>query len=155
MLDLAARAVLAAFDRLTGLHLLSDVQGFVRSFDGMYAGFADRAAQAQALIRDRQTLVVLVTTAEAERIEQAGEFIDALAAMGITLGAVAVNRMTAPLPAASTIASADLPAALKRKLIRNLEDFGALARRENRGARSITREATGGRAPDGRAGPRA
>lgn len=130
MLDLAARAVLAAFDRLTGLHLLSDVQSFVRSFDGMYAGFADRAAQAQALIRDRRTLVVLVTTAEAERVDQAEEFIEALAALGITLGAVAVNRMMAPLPAASTIASADVPAALKRKLKRNLDDFSALARRE-------------------------
>jgi anion-transporting ArsA/GET3 family ATPase len=130
MLDLAARAVLAAFDRLTGLHLLSDVQGFVRSFDGMYAGFADRATQAQALIRDGQTLVVLVTTAEAARVDQAGEFIDALTAMGITLGAVAVNRMMAPLPAASKIANADLPAALKRKLKRNLENFAALKRRE-------------------------
>ena len=130
MLDLAARAVLAAFDRLTGLHLLTDVQSFVRSFDGMYAGFADRAAQGQALIRDGRTLVVLVTTAETERVEQAGEFIDALSAMGITLGAVAVNRMMAPLPAASEIAKADLPAALKRKLKRNLDDFGALKRRE-------------------------
>jgi anion-transporting ArsA/GET3 family ATPase len=130
MLDLAARAVLAAFDRLTGLHLLTDVQSFVRSFDGMYAGFADRAAQAQALIRDGRTLVVLVTTAETERVEQAGEFIDALSAMGITLGAVAVNRMMAPLPAAPEIAKADLPAALKRKLKRNLDDFGALKRRE-------------------------
>jgi anion-transporting ArsA/GET3 family ATPase len=130
MLDLAARAVLAAFDRLTALHLLTDVQAFVRSFDGMYKGFADRAAQAQALIRDGRTLVVLVTTAEAERVEQAGEFIDALAAIGLTLGAVAVNRMMAPLPTGSTIAKADLPAALKRKLKRNLDDFGALARRE-------------------------
>src|SRR5207237_5100509 len=40
MVDLAARAVLAAFDRLAGLHLLDDVHGFVKSFDGMYQGFA-------------------------------------------------------------------------------------------------------------------
>lgn len=130
MLDLAARAVLAAFDRLTGLHLLSDVQAFVHSFDGMYAGFAERAARAQALIRDEQTLVVLVTTAELERVEQTGEFINALAAMGVTLGAVAVNRVMAPLPTASAIAKADLPASLKRKLKRNLDDLGKLKRRE-------------------------
>ena len=130
MLDIAARAVLSAFDRLTGLNLLKDVQAFVRSFDGMYAGFADRAAQAQALVRDEKTLVVLVTTAETERVDQACEFIDALTGMGLTLGAVAVNRMMAPMPAASTIANADLPAALKRKLKRNLDDFAALKRRE-------------------------
>jgi anion-transporting ArsA/GET3 family ATPase len=130
MLDLAARAILSTFDRLTGLHLLSDVQTFVRGFDGMYAGFADRAAQAQTLIREANTLVVVVTTAEIERIDQACEFIDALKAMGITLGAVAVNRVMAPLPPASSIDDADLPAALKRKLKRNLEDFTALKGRE-------------------------
>jgi anion-transporting ArsA/GET3 family ATPase len=130
MIDLAARAILSAFDRLTGLHLLSDVQTFVRGFDGMYAGFAERAAQAQTLIRDAETLVVVVTTAETERVDQACEFIDALKAMGITLGGVAVNRVMAPLPAASTIDDADLPAALKRKLKRNLEDFTALKGRE-------------------------
>jgi anion-transporting ArsA/GET3 family ATPase len=130
MIDIAARAVLSAFDRLTGLHLLNDVQTFVRSFDGMYAGFADRAAQVQALVRDSQTLIVLVTTAEAERVDQACEFIDALNAMGLTIGAVAVNRMMAPLPAASDLADAELPPALKRKLKRNLDDFAALKQRE-------------------------
>ncbi len=130
MLDLAARAVLTAFDRLTGLHLLGDVQAFVGSFDGMYAGFADRAAQAQALIRDERTLVVLVTTAEAERVDQAIEFIEALTKLGLKLGAVAVNRMMAPLPDEAAIGRADLPAALKRKLKRNLDDFAALERRE-------------------------
>lgn len=130
MIDLAARAVLTAFDRLTGLHLLGDVQAFVASFDGMYAGFAERAAQAQALIRDERTLVVLVTTAEAERVDQAIEFFAALSKLGLRPGAVAVNRMMAPMPETAAIANADLPAALKRKLRRNLDDYAALAWRE-------------------------
>jgi anion-transporting ArsA/GET3 family ATPase len=130
MLDIAARAVLAAFDRLTGLHLLADVQAFVGNFDGMYAGFADRAAQAQALIRDDRTLVVLVTTAETERVDQAIEFIASLTQLGLKLGAVAVNRVMAPLPDEAAIASADFPAVLKRKLRRNLADFAALRHRE-------------------------
>ena len=130
MIDLAARAVLSAFDRLTGLHLLGDVQAFVASFDGMYAGFADRAAQAQALIRDPRTFVVLVTTAEDERVDQAVEFIAALTELGLTPGAVAVNRLMTPPPAETALARADLPPALKRKLKRNLDDFAALHRRE-------------------------
>jgi len=130
VLDLAARAVLSAFDRLTGLHLLGDVQTFVGSFDGMYAGFAERAAQAQALIRDDQSFIVLVTTAETERVDQAIEFIEALTQLGLRVGAVAVNRLMTPLPDESVIASADLPAALKRKLKRNLDDFAALQQRE-------------------------
>jgi anion-transporting ArsA/GET3 family ATPase len=130
MLDLAARAVLLAFDRITGLRLLSDVQAFVASFDGMYAGFADRAAQAQALIRDDRTLVVLVTTADTERVDQAIEFIESLTQMGLKPGALAVNRVMGRLPDEAGIASADLPTALKRKLKRNLADFAALERRE-------------------------
>jgi anion-transporting ArsA/GET3 family ATPase len=129
--DFAARAVLAAFDRLTGLHLLADVQSFVRSFDGMYAGFAERAAQAQMLIRDEKSFIVLVTTGEKERVDQAREFIASLRGLDLTIGAVAVNRITAPIPDASEIERAELPAALKRKLRRNLSDYAELKRREN------------------------
>ncbi len=78
MVDIAARAVLAAFDRVTGLNLLSDVQSFVRSFDGMYEGFSARAARAQDKLRAQDTAIVIVTTAESSRIAQAREFIGAL-----------------------------------------------------------------------------
>jgi anion-transporting ArsA/GET3 family ATPase len=128
--DLAARTVLAAFDRLTGLHLLGDVQAFVRSFEGMYGGFAERAAAAQALIRDEQCLIVLVTKAKAGCIEQAREFITALNDLGLRVGAVVVNRVTPPIPDAAKLRRAEIPAALKRKLARNLADFAALKRRE-------------------------
>ena len=78
VMDIAARAVLAAFDRVTGLNLLSDVQSFVRSFDGMYEGFSARAARAQDKLRAADTAIVIVTTAESSRIVQAREFIGAL-----------------------------------------------------------------------------
>ena len=68
VMDIAARAVLAAFDRVTGLNLLSDVQSFVRSFDGMYEGFSARAARAQDKLRAADTAIVIVTTAESSRI---------------------------------------------------------------------------------------
>lgn len=130
VLDLAARAVLAAFDRLTGLHLLADVQAFVAGFDGMYEGFAVRAAAAEELLRDPATLIVLVTTAEQERVEQAREFAGALRDRGLRLGAVAVNRLMEAVPDAAAITRADVPATLKRKLRRNLADFAALKDRE-------------------------
>jgi anion-transporting ArsA/GET3 family ATPase len=130
VLDLAARAVLAAFDRLTGLHLLADVQAFVGGFDGMYEGFAVRAAAAEELLRDPATLIVLVTTAEQERVAQAQEFVGALSDRGLHLGAVAVNRLMDAVPDATAIARAKLPAVLKRKLRRNLANFTALKNRE-------------------------
>jgi anion-transporting ArsA/GET3 family ATPase len=130
VLDLAARMVLGAFDRITGLNLLTDVQSFVRNFDGMYAGFAERAAAAQALIRADSTAIVLVTVAEPERIAHTHEFIASLAALDLRPAAVVVNRTTTPLPHESFLDDADLPSPLLRKLKRNLADFAALKRRE-------------------------
>jgi anion-transporting ArsA/GET3 family ATPase len=130
VVDLAARAVLSAFDRLTGLHLLGDVQAFVRSFDGMYAGFAERAARAQRLLIAGDTAVVVVTTAEPERTTQAHEFLAALTAAGIEPRAVIVNRTLPATASAAQIARAAVSPALRRKLMRAAEDFAALHQRE-------------------------
>jgi anion-transporting ArsA/GET3 family ATPase len=129
--DFAARAVLAAFDRLTGLHLLADVQGFVRSFEGMYAGFAERANDVQELIRAPTSTLILVTSPEPQRIEQTREFVLSLNRLNLKPGAMIVNRVMPPLPALQEIQGARLPAGLKRKLESNLADFTALKARQN------------------------
>ncbi len=130
MVDVAARAVLAAFDRVTGLKLLSDVQSFVRSFEGMYEGFSDRAARAQEKLRATDTAIVIVTTAESSRIAQAREFVGALENAGLRISAMVVNRVLAQLPDAAELASARIAPALKKKLKRNLADYTALKTRE-------------------------
>lgn len=131
MVDLAARAVLSAFDRVTGLKLLGDVQAFVRNFEGMYEGFAERAKRARAMLHADTTAVIVVTTAEAGRIVQAGEFIAALGRADLRVRAVIVNRAMGDLPDAAEISRAKIPAALRRKLKRNLDDYAALKERES------------------------
>lgn len=128
--DVAARAILAAFDRLTGLHLLSDVHAFVKGFEGMYEGFAMRAEEIQQLLREPSTAIVLVTTPERERIEQTAEFIEALHRMHLRVDALVINRLMRPLPNEAELERSRLPAGLKRKLSRNLADFAALKQRE-------------------------
>lgn len=130
VVDLAARAVLSAFDRLTGLHLLGDVQSFVRSFEGMYAGFAERAERVQQLLVAGDTAVVVVTTAEPERTTQAHEFLAALRTAGIEPRAVIVNRTLPATASPAQIARAVLAPGLRRKLARAAEDFAALRQRE-------------------------
>jgi anion-transporting ArsA/GET3 family ATPase len=130
MVDFAARTVLSAFDKVTRLHLLNDVQAFVESFAGMYAGFAERARRAGELLRSAQTIIVIVTTAEAARITQAREFAAALDAAGLQVDAVVVNRMMREIPDAAEISRAKISPSLKRKLMRNLKDFMALKQRE-------------------------
>ena len=130
MVDLAARAVLAAFDRVTGLNLLSDVQSFVRSFDGMYEGFSARATRAQEKLRGDDTAIVIVTTAESSRIAQAREFISALKHAGLRVSAMVVNRVMADLPDAAELSTANITPSLRKKLKRNLADYAALKSRE-------------------------
>ncbi|MGH7949028.1 MAG: ArsA family ATPase, partial [Candidatus Binataceae bacterium] len=136
VLDTAARAVLKAFDRATGINLLPDIQAFVRSFDGMYPGFAARARRAQELLRATETAVVLVTTPEDIRVEQAREFADALASADLKIAAIVVNRVMPELPNANELRTARVAEALKRKLLQNLRDYQTLKRRE---ARSLKR----------------
>jgi len=137
MVDFAARTVLSAFDKATGLHLLSDVQGFVESFAGMYGGFAERAKKAGELLRSRETIIVIVTTAEAARITQAREFAAALDRAGLQVDAVVVNRMMPEIPDSAEIARAKISPALKRKLARNLKDFEALKQRETHALKDL------------------
>lgn len=130
MVDIAARAVLGAFDRVTGLNLLSDVQSFVRSFDGMYEGFSMRAERAGDKLRASDTAIIIVTTAESSRIAQAREFVGALEGAGLRVSAMVVNRVLVELPDAAELASARIAPALKKKLKRNLADYAALKSRE-------------------------
>jgi anion-transporting ArsA/GET3 family ATPase len=130
LVDIAARAVLAAFDRVTGLNLLSDIQSFVRSFDGMYEGFSARAAHARDMLRAPNTAIVVVTTAESSRIAQAREFIGELERGGLSVTAMVVNRVIAELPDAAELSSARIAPSLKKKLKRNLADYAALKTRE-------------------------
>jgi anion-transporting ArsA/GET3 family ATPase len=138
LVDLAARAVLSAFDRVTGLNLLADVQAFVSGFEGMYEGFAERAKRADATLRAGDTALVLVTTPETGRIAQAREFLQALQKSGLQVNAIVVNRAMPALPDAKEIAAAKLSAALKRKLRRNLADQAALKERETRSLEALS-----------------
>lgn len=140
MVDVAARAVLSAFDRVTGLHLLGDIQTFVAGFEGMYTGFAERAERARDLLRAPETIIIVVTTPEIARIEQTRQFVETLAGAGLRVGAVVVNRTMPPVPDTAELARAKLPAALKRKLARNAHDFAALKRRETRALSELRSE---------------
>src|SRR5208282_1794773 len=144
MVDIAARAVLAAFDRVTGLNLLSDIQSFVRNFDGMYEGFSARAARARDKLRAPDTAIVVVTTAESSRIAQACEFIGSLDRAGLRVAAMVVNRVIAELPDAAELSSARIAPSLKRKLKRNLADYAALKTREEVSLSALRNSLPGG-----------
>ena len=134
--DIAARAVLSAFDRITGLHLLSDVHTFVRSFEGMYQGFAERAARARSILYGPQCLVLVITTPEELRVEETGAFILSLEQAGVSIDGLVVNRVAPPLPGKGSLQQVK-PPALRKKMERNWRDFAALKQRETAALRVL------------------
>lgn len=85
--------VMSLLERLTGAELLRDITEFLRSFDGMYQGFSDRAASVHALLVSGSTRFVVVTGPRPEPSAEAEALWLRLEADGYRLGALVVNRV--------------------------------------------------------------
>jgi len=85
------RGVERFFDRVVGLSLLRDMADFFLAFGPLYEGFRERAAEVDALLRAPQTVFVLVTRPEEERIPETLFFARRLVDAGHRLGPVVVN----------------------------------------------------------------
>lgn len=80
-------------DEVVGLGLLRDMAEFFKAFAPLFAGFRERAAEVEALLRSPKTLFVLVAGAGEERIPDTLFFARRLVQAGYRLGPVVVNRL--------------------------------------------------------------
>ncbi|MDH4130950.1 MAG: AAA family ATPase [Gemmatimonadota bacterium] len=102
---LAAKGVEGLLDRIIGLGLVRDILEFFRAFGPLYGGFRERAAEVRVLLRDPQTLFLLVSGPGPDRIPDTLFFARKLLEAGHRLGPLVVNQVhprVGPLPAAST-----------------------------------------------------
>jgi anion-transporting ArsA/GET3 family ATPase len=89
----AATAVVRTAGRLVGTAVLDDAVAFFAAFDGMEAGFRDRAEQVRTLLRSPSTAFVVVAGPQADTVAEAEFFLGQIAAEGVALGAVVANRL--------------------------------------------------------------
>jgi anion-transporting ArsA/GET3 family ATPase len=111
-------------DEVVGLDLLRDMAEFFQAFSPLYAGFRERAAQVEELLRSPRTLFVLVAGPGEERIPDTLFFARRLQQAGYRLGPIVVNRVhpepperlrVEPLaPAASLPGRASAPSRVRR-----------------------------------------
>lgn len=87
--------LLAALERVTGSALQSGIAEFVGLFGALLGGLEDRAREIDTLLRAPGTAFVLVTRPRAQDIDRALAFRASLAAIGLRVDAVVVNRVTA------------------------------------------------------------
>jgi anion-transporting ArsA/GET3 family ATPase len=103
--------VLSILERLTGAQLLRDVSDFLLAFDGMYAGFRDRAAHVRGLLRSREASFLVVSGPQLEPTREAVALWRRLKHDGFPLGGIVVNRVHA-LPREGPVSGAAIAPAL-------------------------------------------
>ena len=93
LLNFAAQPVLRTIGRVIGADVLADAIDFFQAFDGIEAGFRDRAEKVRALLRSTATRYVVVTSARSDSVAEAGYFVDTLAASKLAIAGLVVNRL--------------------------------------------------------------
>ncbi|HVN52563.1 MAG TPA: ArsA-related P-loop ATPase [Acidimicrobiales bacterium] len=129
--NVAAQAFLRTVAKVVGADVVHDAIAFFASFDGMEAGFRDRAASTLALLSDEVTAFVLVAAPRGDVVAEATYFAARLHEAQIPVRALIVNRMHPRFSAAT-------PGSLRRRaeslagtdlgsLYANLADFTQVA----------------------------
>jgi anion-transporting ArsA/GET3 family ATPase len=90
----AGAPALALMRRLIGIDLLGEIALFFAAVGSLVGGFRERAAAVEALLRDRGTTFVLISSPEREPVRESIAFAAQLRRAGLEIGGVLVNRVT-------------------------------------------------------------
>ncbi|MBS1847989.1 MAG: ArsA family ATPase [Actinobacteria bacterium] len=93
---LASKPFMTVADRILGSQFLADIAEFFMLFQTMHDGFVERADAVRALLSDRRTSFVVVSTLETAPVAETRFFIDALASERLDLGAIVLNKVLPP-----------------------------------------------------------
>jgi anion-transporting ArsA/GET3 family ATPase len=91
--SVATQALLRTISKVAGAEIVQDAVGFFQAFEGMEDGFRTRASAVHELLVDPATAYVLVTSARADAVAEAGFFAEKLAERERRVAALVVNRL--------------------------------------------------------------
>ena len=91
--SVATHAFLKTVSRVIGAEVVGDAMAFFTAFEGMEAGFRDRAQAVRDLLAAPETAFVLVTSPRPDAVEEASYFATKLTEAGIDVDALVVNRL--------------------------------------------------------------
>ncbi len=126
----ATHAFLRSVSRVVGAEVVGDVIAFFEAFEGMEAGFRDRAEAVRTLLAAPGTAFVLVTSPRPDAVDEAAFFADKLADAGIEVAALVVNRLHPRFGNTATVTTASADGGALASLRRNLADFRRVAEDE-------------------------
>ncbi len=85
-----------AASKITGAGVLDDLADFFQAFEGMYAGFKDRAQAVYKLLGGPDAAFVVVASPEPPALREARYFLQRLEQDGMPTAGLIVNRVTPP-----------------------------------------------------------
>jgi anion-transporting ArsA/GET3 family ATPase len=91
--NVAAQAFLRSVSKIVGSEVLEDALRFFTAFEGMEAGFKERAAHVQALLSDPATAYLLVASPRQDTVAEAAWFAERLRSSHLPVEALVVNRV--------------------------------------------------------------
>ena len=91
--SVATQTFLKTISRVVGAEVVGDAMAFFTAFEGMEAGFRDRAQAVRDLLAAPGTAFVLVTSPRPDAVEEASYFATKLVEAGIGVDALVVNRL--------------------------------------------------------------
>jgi anion-transporting ArsA/GET3 family ATPase len=132
--SVATQAFLRTVSKVVGGEVVADAVAFFQAFEGMEAGFRERAQHVLGLLSDPSTAFVLVATPRRDAVDEALFFAQKLAESKIEVDALIVNRLYPRFgegSAAEARARAEsLQGTPLAGLYRSLADFRQVAERE-------------------------
>ena len=93
MVNAAAQVFLRTLSKVVGGDVINDATAFFQAFEGMEAGFRDRAQTVTDLLHAPSTQYVVVASPRHDTITEAAYFTAKLRATGLTTAGVIVNRL--------------------------------------------------------------
>jgi anion-transporting ArsA/GET3 family ATPase len=149
----AAHALVRSISRVAGSEIVDDAIAFFEAFEGMEAGFRERARRVEDLLADAGTAFVLVVVPREDSIDEARFFARRLAEESIQVSALVVNRLFSnfgpgqPLSVAPLIdggpdepESPPVDPLAYDELQRNLDELLTVANREDQYVGELTDE---------------
>ncbi|MBI4411028.1 MAG: ArsA family ATPase [Deltaproteobacteria bacterium] len=93
LFEKGSQMILKIFDRITGFAFLQDISEMLISFQELLGGFQGRAEDVRKILTQDETGFVLVSACEEKSVREAQFFSERLAALGLPLSGVILNRV--------------------------------------------------------------
>jgi anion-transporting ArsA/GET3 family ATPase len=132
--NVAAQAFMRTVSKLVGSEVLQDALRFFTAFEGMEAGFKERAVHVQALLSDPGTAYLLVASPRRDTVAEAAWFAERLRSSHLPVEALVVNRVHPRFgeggPEGARARAETLAGTALGGLYENLADFRTMAEGE-------------------------